>query len=75
MVVFGFDLTSNEQGPYEHCIMLMIGYLKNLCDGGPYWGQNPWNHQWGVQMGNVNISSNNTTQIAHEGYKYLCKDW
>ena len=75
MVVFGFDLTSNEQGPYEGCIRLDISYLSSLIEDGSYWGQNPWTHQWGFQPGNVVVSYTATTEIAQVGYKYLFKDW
>lgn len=72
ILIFGADLTSNEQGLYESQPMWgQFSYLGYVADGGNIWGQDPWSGEWGVQMGNY--------YYMLEGpsiqYKHLMKDW
>ena len=76
MIVFGFDLTANEQGPYEFQPHgKAMGFLEYLADDGMVWGQDPWTGEWGVQPSEYTyyLAQNNMDYQA--GYRLYWKDW
>ena len=73
IVVFGFDLTSNQQGAYEGHVLRALTVYSLLADRGDFWGQNPWDGSWGVQVGEVWYNPTMTQNLF--GYNAYWKDW
>lgn len=71
MIVFGNDLTFNEQTEYESQPIWQFDYLNQIADGGSVWGQNPWSGEWGVQRGEYGY----ILEEPRKYYRYLQKDW
>lgn len=79
IVVFGNDLTANEQTKYEGGTEGMISSIECIADDGMYWGENPWPpFESGMQSGEY---FHGTTQaFGHfekwqSNYRYLAKNW
>ncbi len=77
IIVFGFDLTANEQGPYEgepH-----LGAFANaftaVPDKGFFWGEDPWSGEVGAVMGDYLYYPVATDNRYNSGYRLYVKDW
>lgn len=79
MIVFGNDLTANEQTRYEGGTEGMISSIELVADDGMYWGPNEWPpFDMGMQSGPYFHGT--TEAFGHfdsyqSNYRYLAKDW
>lgn len=79
IVVFGNDLTANEQTKYEGGTEGMISSIECIADDGSYWGENPWPpFDPGMQSGKYfhsTIEAFGHFDKWQSNYRYLAKDW
>lgn len=76
IIVFGFDLTANEQTQYEGQPHLgAFSYLSYLADDGNIWGQNPYTGEWQIISGKYWYWTRSTDPAYSGGYGLYKKDW
>ena len=76
MIVFGFDLTANEQTAYEgQPHQGAFRFLNDFADKGSKWGQNQWTGEWGVVTGDYYYRVIFTNPAYSRGYGLYKKDW
>ncbi len=76
IIVFGFDLTANEQNAYEgQPHNGAFEYLALSVDDGSKWGQNPWTGEWQVSNGDYFYRCIFTNPVYNMGYGLYKKNW
>lgn len=80
IVVFGNDLTANEQTKYEGTTEVAFSTIDCIADDGSYWGPNPWPpFDYGMQSGDYFygsiVEASGHSEKYQSNYRYLSKDW
>lgn len=75
MLVFGFDLTANEQTVYEGQPYLAFMFLALLADDGSKGEQNPWTGEWQIVDEQFFYMSITTNPAYNMGYGLYKKNW
>lgn len=77
ILVFGFDLTANEQGVYEAQPrdFAFEAFINLFADDGRIWGEDPWTGEWQLLNPDYYYTSWVTDPDYDGGYRLYSKDW
>lgn len=77
ILVFGFDLTANEQGVYEGQPrdMAFDSFINAFANDGYIWAEDPWSGEWGLLLPDYWYMQSTTNPNYTGGYRLYSKDW
>lgn len=77
LIVFGFDLTANEQTKYEGSVKnALTQYIGAMMDDGAYWGQSIYPpYEWGVMFSDYSYGYSALDYLLNSGYGMYSKGW
>lgn len=77
LIVFGFDLTANEQTKYEGSVKYALGmYVGNMMNDGNKWEQSDFPpYEWGVMSSDYSYGYKALDYILDSGYRMYSKGW
>lgn len=77
VIVYGFDLTANEQSNYEGMVgNNALNYINAMMDDGFYWGQSTTpSYDWGIITGDYSYNYAPLDWILEATYKVYSKGW
>ena len=77
ILVFGFDLTANEQGVYEWQPrdMAFDSFINAFANDGYIWAEDPWSGEWGLLLPDYWYMQSTTNPNYTGGYRLYSKDW
>lgn len=77
LIVFGFDLTANEQTKCEGSVKDALSrYIRAMMDDGNYWGQSIYPpYEWGIMTGDFSYAYSALDYLLDSGYGMYSKGW
>ncbi|WP_373156879.1 BT_3987 domain-containing protein [Bacteroides cellulosilyticus] len=76
LIIYAFDLTSNEQNNYEGMVTnFALGYINAMMDDGDYWGKLPSSSEWGIISGDYSYHYSPLDWVLEAMYNVYSKGW